>query len=112
MQPHLTTQSQWDKTNPYTFHPFEVRNIFENLTRQFIFGKSDLISKKDLLKLYIKTYNEALPENKTLCTIGFIYALHSKEGNFSNGKYIYPLTDEEINLNCNYKFENIITIVQ
>jgi len=103
---HTMTEAEFNKKYPQEFHAFSLRNNFEEPVRQFIFGKAEKPTIAGLLEKYIYLYNHALKENRAYLTIGFCYALLSKEGNYANGKPIYPTINR--NINCNWSFDKLI----
>lgn len=104
--PHMLTRWQFNNLFPNKVHAFEVRNIFEEPVRLFVFGISPKPSLEDLESLFIKVYAEALHENRPTIMIGLCYALTFKEGNYVDEKPIYAGVDK--NINCNWTYDKII----
>ena len=107
---HTMTEAEFHKRYPQEFHAFVLRDNFEEPVRQYIFGKCEKPKLEKLLEKYIYLHNHSLVCNRAYLTIGFCYALLSKEGNYSDGLPIYPEIDR--NINCNWSFERLITEVK
>jgi len=111
MEVHKITEKEFLKltkgSNKITLHAWEIRNLFEERVRLFIFGKAEKPSKETLINDFKKYWSEALDENKSYLSIGLCYALLSKEGNYINGK---PLYNVDRNINCNYSYEQLINL--
>lgn len=107
---HTVSTEVFNKMYPNEIHAWALRANFEEPIRQYNFSKADKPKLSVLLENYIYLHNHALPSNKAYLTIGFCYAILAKEGNFTNGKPLYPEIDR--NINCNWSFEDIINHVQ
>jgi hypothetical protein len=111
MEVHKITTKEFleltKNNNKITLHAWEIRNLFEEKVRLFIFGKGNKPSKKSLISDFKKYYSEALDENKSYLSIGLCYALLSKEGNYINGKPLYNINR---NISSNSSYEELINL--
>lgn len=111
MEVHKITEKEFltltKGSNKITLHAWEIRNLLENKTRLFIFGKAEKPTKETLINDFKKHWSEALEENKSYLKIGLCYALLSNEGNYINGK---PLYDVNRNINCNMSYDELINL--
>ena len=106
---HTLSEKEFNKKYPNKIHAWALRDNFEEPIRQYNFKKADKPKLANLLEKYIYLHNHSLPENRAYLTIGFCYALKAKEGNFTDGAYLYPEIDR--NINCNWGFDRIIAEV-